>query len=74
MSWNASDVYACPNPLCASKLLVLQGPDGLPPGAPGPVCECGARLERTPLGVSAPLGGPDPSAPGGGKPSFGEPE
>jgi len=64
MSWNASDVYACPNPRCASKLLVLQGPDDLPPGSPGPVCECGARLARTPLGVSAPGdggGSPGPS-------------
>lgn len=60
MIWNASDVFACPNPRCSSKLLVLQGPDELPAGAPGPVCECGTRLERTPLGVSAPGPGPRP--------------
>jgi hypothetical protein len=68
------EIYACSNPDCGSKILVIQAPDSAPDSEYGLRCECGSLFERTPLGVSAPEGRFAGPAPGAGRPSSEEPE
>lgn len=58
MYWHTSEIYACKDPGCESKILVVQEPRRDPARAAPPRCACGKALERQDGGVGEPVSVP----------------